>query len=471
MSLTALLWPILLLYGALMLRIAPLAHTAETFFRGRSREGREVGTGMLIATVVISWIFAKSITNAADLGAAHGLVGAVAYAGWYLSIPVAGVVIYLIRTRLGAASLSGFLISRYGRAAAGAFLFAIMIRLMNEVWSNTAVVGSYFGATGSASYFAGALAFTAITLAYGLRGGLRGSIVTDLLQFGLGVFLLVFVLALLVPRAGAAPLLTSGSWTLAGGVDLLIVALLQSFSYPFHDPVLTDRAFITRPGPMLRGYLAAGVVAAGFIALFGLTGVYARITGIEAGQDVPLRVSHAFGIAMTTVMTVLMMVSAGSTLDSTFSSVARAWVYDVGRGRGTAAPADAGAPIRAGRRAMVAAALIGSVPLFMGARIIQATTVSGTMVLGLAPPFLLFGWRRARSLAFHLGFWPGVAVGLLHVLGRLPASWAIGDGRYAMLLGANVAGTALCFSGFALGAFLQRSARTGDGGSGRGGFR
>lgn len=452
------LWIAMLLYGLAMWRIAPRVKDAAQFFGGRSGEGRDIGTGMLVATVVISWIFAKSITNAANLGESYGLVGAVAYAGWYLSIPVAGLVIFRLRTVHGFDSLAGFLRSRYGQGATLAFLLVVLVRLMNEVWSNTAVVGAYFGASGSTPYFAGALAFTAITLLYSLRGGLRSSILTDLLQFGLFAFLLAFVLAVIVPARGAAPLLSSGEWTLAGGVDLLLVALLQSLSYPFHDPVLTDRAFITRPGAMLKGYLFAGLVAGVCIVLFGLTGVYAQVAGIPAGQDSPIRVAQAFGVATLVLMTILMMVSAGSTLDSTLSSVAKALVLD-GRRGGTGGDAPAwlggGDLVAAGRRAMVLAVLLGTIPLFSGAAIIKATTVSGTMVLGLAPPFLLFGLRRAGRCAFHLGFWPGVAIGVLHVVDRIPAGWAMGDGPYAALLGANVIGTGLVFGGFLVGSLCD----------------
>lgn len=463
---TWILWGAMLLFGAVLWRISPRVTRADEFFGGRDTDGRDVRMGLLVASVVISWIFAKSITNAANLGRGFGLVGAVAYAGWYLSIPVAGAVIWWIRTRTEARSLPEFLAWRYGRAASLAFLLVVLIRLMNEVWSNTAVVGTYFGASGTTSYLSAALVFTAITLAYSLRGGLRSSILTDLLQMGLGVFLLVFVLALLIPRSGAGPMLRSGEWTLVGGVDLLLVALVQSLSYPFHDPVLTDRAFLTRPRTMLRGYLLAGLAAAAFIVLFGLVGVHARLAGIAADQDAPLRVAEAFGVAVTAVMTVLMMASAGSTLDSTLSSFAKALVHDLG---GAGSPGadravstrifrwiEARDAVALGRRVMMGAVVLGSIPLFTGAAIIKATTVSGTMVLGLAPAFLLFALPWAGRWAFHLGFWPGIAIGVLHVLDRIPSAWTVGEGSYGGLLGANLVGTALVFTGFALGAVLDR---------------
>ncbi len=452
------------IYGAAMLALSPTARKTGEFFAARGRDGRDIGTGMLIGTVVISWIFAKSITNAANLAETYGFVGAVAYGGWYLSIPVAGVVLYRIRRSSGAQSVADFLRGKYGRAATGAFTIVILLRLFNEVWSNTAVVGSYFGVAGSLPYFASALVFSLITMTYSLRGGMRSSVITDALQLGFALFLLVFVLALIVPSSGSVALLTSGEWTLAGGVDLLLVALLQSFSYPFHDPVLTDRAFITSPKRMLRGYLIAGAIAFAFIVTFGLVGVHGHLAGIVAEQDAPLKVAAAFGVGTLAVMSVLMMVSAGSTLDSTLSAFSRIAAVDVANA--THAPR----AIRIGRWAMLIAIVLGSIPLFAGATIISATTVSGTMVLGLAPIFLLHAWRRPGPWAFHLSFWLGLAVGIAYAAQSLPSQIALGDGPYAGLLGANVYGTVLVFLGYAIGAWLDgratRAAPTRDARSG-----
>jgi Na+/proline symporter len=462
---TTILWLAMAVYGLVMIVISPKVKDFGSFFAGRDDSGEAVGLGMLVGSIVISWLFAKSITNAANLGGSYGLVGSVAYAGWYLSIPVAGVVIYALRTRLGATSIGEFITGKYGRAATGAFTLVIMLRLFNEVWSNSAVVGAYFGEAKSTGYFVGALAFTAVTLVYSLRGGLRSSILTDGIQFLLALFLLVFVLALVIPESGAGPILTSGEWTLAGGVDLLLVGLLQSFSYPFHDPVLTDRGFITDAKSMLKGYLVAGFLAAGFIVVFGFVGIHGHLAGIDISQDAPLAVAKSFGVATLTVMSLIMMVSAGSTLDSTLSSFSKAFVVDLGgkTEEGTTTPvlrpltewlANADT-VKVGRITMVVTVILGTLPLFAGAAILKATTISGTMVLGLAPIFLLFAWRTAGPFAFHLALWPGVAIGIAYAAGAIPESWAMGGGPYAALLGANVVGTAIVFGGFVAGAVID----------------
>ena len=69
---------------------------------------------------------------------------------------------------------------------------------------------------------------------------------------------------------------------------------------------------------------------------------------------------------------------------------------------------------------MVAIALLGNVPLLsiymgnaVGPAMIAATTICGTMVMGLAPIFLLSFVPGAGRASFHLAFWPGLALGVL----------------------------------------------------------
>jgi Na+/proline symporter len=216
-----------------------------------------------------------------------------------------------------------FLIQRYGRAAAIAFALAIFIRLYNEVWSNTAVVGAYYGEAGGWQFIGAALLFTVATLLYSLKGGLRSSIVTDIVQGLVFVIVLGLVLFLVLPAHGMTTLVSAGEFKLNAGVDLLLVAMVQVLSYPFHDPVLTDRAFITNEKTMLRAMIVAGVL--GFICIFAfsLVGVHARLEGLPGGDNMPGAVASSFGAIPYFLMTMIMIVAAGSTLDSTFASVSK----------------------------------------------------------------------------------------------------------------------------------------------------
>jgi len=440
-------WGFLVLYGVVMYALSPRALTISSFYRGTDNEGRPAGEWALTCSIFISWIFAKSITNAANLGAAHGVVGGLAYATYWLSIPLAGAVIYWLRTRHGAKGLMPFIIQRYGRLAALAFAAAILIRLYNEIWSNTSVVGAYYGQPGGWSFIGAALLFTAATLFYSLKGGLRSSIITDVVQAVLFAGVLGVVLMVVLPAHGLPTLLSVGDFRLNAGLDLVLVALLQVVSYPFHDPVLTDRGFITEEKSMLRAFIVAGVLGFLCIFAFSLVGVHARLEGLPGGDNMPGVVARAFGVAPYLLMTAIMVVAAGSTIDSTFASISKS----VGQELPLLAGRQPGAhAIRTGMWTMIVFAILGNLPMIAGTDILKATTISGTMVMGLAPVFLLAPLVRHSPWSFHLAFWPGIALGLLLAMGRIPPSWAIGDGKYALLLGVNLYGLAICFAGFLL---------------------
>ena len=451
-------WGFLVVFGVVMYLVSPRARDEGGFFRGTDANGRPAASWSLMMSIFISWIFAKSVTNAANLGAAYGIVGGLAYATYWLSIPFAGWVIYRLRTRGGATGLVSFLVGKYGRLAALAFSAAILVRLYNEVWSNTAVVGGYYGDAGSFGFIASALLFTAAVLLYSLKGGLRSSIFTDVIQAIIFVLFLGIVLVWIVPMHGPVALLTEGSFSLDAGADLLLVALLQVLSYPFHDPVLTDRGFITREKTMLRAFVVAGVLGFFAILAFSLVGVHARLEGIATGSNVPAQVARAMGVAGFFAMSVVMISSAASTLDSTFTSLSKSVAYELpllaGRTPG-------GRAIRNGVVTMALFAVLGNLPMIAGTDILKATTLSGTMVIGLAPVFLLSRYVAFSPLSFHLSFWTGMALGVLLALGALPPSWAIGEGKYAMLLGTNLYGLLMCTAGFLLPlAFGHRSSTT-----------
>lgn len=74
--------------------------------------------------------------------------------------------------------------------------------------------------------------------------------------------------------------------TLKGGMDLLITGAIQGLmSYPFFDPVLTDRTFLAHPRTMARSITFGGLIAGSFIVLFSIIGVYGSMLGrcVDAG--------------------------------------------------------------------------------------------------------------------------------------------------------------------------------------------
>ncbi|MBO0953301.1 sodium:solute symporter family transporter [Fibrella forsythiae] len=444
MSTTLLQWALVLASSITLFFVSPLARTAAEFFRG-ARNERAPNTVFLTSSLVISWLFAKSITNAANLGQRFGLVGGVAYAGYYLSFLVAGFVIVSMRNKGGYRSIHHFLESKFGASAVVVFTVLIMIRLYNEIWSNTIVIGSYFGPQGSTDYYMAILVFTALTLAYTLKGGMSSSIMTDVIQLSLFVALLTVILGFILPHYGGSltPFVSSGRWELNQGGDLLLVALVQCFSYPFHDPVLTDRGFISDTRTTLRAYLWAGAIGSACIIFFSFVGIFAKLNALTG--EAPVAVAQYVGVPMLLMMNLIMVTSASATLDSAMASFSKLISIDLSR---AAEPS-----VRRGRWAMVVLAVLGTIPVFFDPAILSATTISGTLVLGLAPVFLCWNVRVPR-LTFHLSVVGGLLLGGFLTFFPLPESWRLGGGAYGSLLSVNLITTAYCFLVFAGSALL-----------------
>ncbi|MGB2685366.1 MAG: sodium:solute symporter, partial [Olleya sp.] len=375
-------WILVIASSLILFALSPYAKTTASFFKANHNK-KSPNVLVLTGSLIISWIFAKSITNAANLGLDFGLVGGVAYAGYYLSFAVAGLLIYQLRTKGGYTSIHEFLTSKFGKKAVAIFTFLIIIRLFNEVWSNTMVIGSYFGETGSASYYTAIIVFTLLTLSYAIKGGLSSSIFTDVIQMVLFSVLLIIILYTIfsVENFNTKDIVNSGTWSFELGLNLFFAAIIQSFSYPFHDPVLTDRAFISSPKVTRKSFLWASLLGAICIILFSLIGVYAQTQGLKGQAAV--EVGKAFGVVVLLVINFIMITSAASTLDSTFSSFSKLLAVDLGLGKS----------LTFGRLAMVAIAVLGTIPIFFNAEILSATTISGTMVIGLTPIFVFWNYK------------------------------------------------------------------------------
>ena len=425
-------WALIVISSLILFYLSPLAKTTDQFFKAISHK-KTPNTLVLTGSLIISWIFAKSITNAANLGLDFGMVGGVAYAGYYLSFAVAGLLIYKMRTIGGFESIHQFLTTKFGKGAMVLFSVLIAIRLFNEVWSNTMVIGSYFGEMGSSNYYWAIIIFTVLTLAYAIKGGLSSSIFTDVIQMVLfGILLLVILWNIFsIETFNVTDVVTSGTWSFELGLNLFFAAIIQSFSYPFHDPVLTDRAFISSPKVTRKSFLWASLLGAICIILFSIVGVYAQTQGFKGQAAV--EVGKAFGIIILLVINFIMITSAASTLDSTFSSFSKLLAIDLGMVK----------DLTFGRASMIAIAILGTLPVFLNAEILSATTISGTMVIGLTPLFLF--WNiKVPKISFYLSVITGLLFGFVLVFEIFPEALIFTKGKYADLLWVNIWGILSC---------------------------
>ncbi|MFT7189212.1 MAG: SSS family solute:Na+ symporter [Sediminicola sp.] len=355
-------------------------------------------------------------------------------------------IIYQMRVQGNFKSIHHFLTFRFGKGAVAVFSILIAIRLFNEVWSNTMVIGTYFGETGSSPYYWSILLFTALTLAYTLKGGLSSSIFTDVIQMALFSILLFIILWNVFHVDNTftpTKAITTGVWSFEMGVNLLLAALLQSFSYPFHDPVLTDRGFISSPKVTRKSFLWASLVGALCIILFSIIGVYAKHAGLQGQAAV--EVGKAFGVIILLVINFIMITSAASTLDSTFSSFSKLLSVDLNLGN----------TLKFGRWSMALIAVLGTIPVFLNAEILSATTISGTMVIGLTPVFLF--WKsETPKISFYLSVFCGILFGFLLLFEVFPQRMIFTSGKYADLLWINFWGIFSCILLYFIPKWIKR---------------
>ena len=307
---------------------APRRATVEGFFGGASATGRAPGLWVLVLSQVTTWIFARSLMNSAILGYYYGIWGTLAYAAYYGSFLTGGFIVARLRAD-GAGSVQDWLGARFGGLGTGCYNLVIALRLLSEVFANLLVVGLIFAAAlpefGMAKE-ASILLVAGLGLAYSAWGGLSAALRTDVLQ--MLVFLVVFGLAFvaLVASPGfelgavlSAPG-TSGAWN---GQVLLLVAFLQVFSYPAHDPVMMDRGFVADDATTRASFLHAFWISTLCITGFGFFGIHAGLMGAAYEAQLLGTWQAMFPPWLYVALLVSLLISALSTLDSALASAAR----------------------------------------------------------------------------------------------------------------------------------------------------
>jgi len=467
----------------------PTQEDYEEASRQRWVEGSDAQTGnvgfkTLMPSVFISWIFAKSIRNSAWLGGRYGPLGGIAYTSWYLSFFTTGVVCYLLRTRYNFKSLPTAVYKNYGVCAVILFQLCLFFRLFNEVWSNAGVIGGFYGPKESPGYWGAAWLSVLIPVGYVMLGGMRASLFSDVFQAGLALLFLVVVLSAIgsdqtfSSRTNGFAYEPSTIYKATGGWDggwwaCFVAGSVQGIiSYPFFDPVLTDRGFIGTPKTMLMSMFIGGGLAAAFIFFFSFIGVYGAFarehfnkecncnsgqiglnptsecpsswnpcaslasSTVSEASDVAVILGHQTFRALEVFVNFIMITASMSTLDSTFTSASKLVSLEFcgflnleGDSRDVSAPLRpqdlnniGPVHIRIARITMACLGLIGTAFLGIEGDVMQATTAAGTCVMGIGAPIWFMtvwkvktegsrGWRQS-PLAFVVPTLVGFVFGL-----------------------------------------------------------
>ncbi|MEH6457667.1 MAG: hypothetical protein V7749_15170 [Cocleimonas sp.] len=376
--------------------ISPRIRTVEGFYKGSSDTGAAPSLWTLVLSQVTTWIFARSLMTAAILGFYYGIAGALAYAAYYFSFVTGGAIINHLRFKHGYDNVQGYMSAKFGSMGAGMYNFVVILRLLSEVFANLIVVGEIFGLKGSYEYFSAMVAIGVITVGYSSMGGLRASLRTDVLQSVLVIVLVavLFIAMLLNPAFDLGAVINSSPDIKSPGWVLLLVAGLQVWSYPLHDPVMMDRGFLADQETTKKSFMHAAWISIACILMFALLGVFAGLNNLES-EGMMDALTRLFGQPIMAVFSVALIISALSTLDSTFSSASKLVVKDMKLLPET---------IMSGRLVMVVFLIVGGLFLLWDSKdLYAAVAVSGTLSMFLLPIIVFCIWGN-RDVAL----WPVV---------------------------------------------------------------
>ena len=411
--------------------LSPKAESEGAFYQGLSAAGRRPGLLTLTFSQVTTWIFARSLLNAAILGFYYGIWGTLAYAIYYLSFLTGGRIVDSLRYEHGCSSVQEFLRQHFGGWGTGCYNLVIALRLISEVFANVLVIGILFGVAGSDAYTLTILGFSAITLFYSMLGGLRASLRTDVFQMVIFLGTLVLLVALVVghPSVQLQDLWFKPFVFDQPGPVLMLVALLQIWSYPMHDPVMMDRGFLADRETTRKSFLHAAWISILCIVAFGCLGVLAGAQAAE-GASMNDTLMQLLGTGPMLLFNSALVISAMSTLDSTLASSAKLLAVDMGVMKTS---------LRNGRVVMALFMLVGLLLVFGGNKdLFSAVAVSGTASLYLAPVIFFSLWGKRRDIplwSYLLSFVLAIAAAVLYFTESSGYSQLLGDAhKYTKLL-------------------------------------
>ena len=441
---------------ALTLAMTPRHTTAEGFFAGLDQDGTPPGLWTLVLSQVTTWIFARSLMNSAILGYYYGIAGVLAYAAYYISFLTGGLIVAQLRAA-GAGSVQDWLGAHFGTVGQSCYNLVVSLRLLSEIFANLIVVGLIFVAVlpeFSDHKSLVILIATALVLAYSSWGGLSASLRTDVIQ--MVIFLVVFSAAFVALLA--SPSFDLGAAITAEGVSgryngwvLLLVAFLQVFSYPAHDPVMMDRGFLSDEKTTRQSFIHAFWISTLCIVGFGFFGIQAALVGATYEAQLIGTWSTMLPNWVFVALMVSLLVSALSTLDSALASSARLATEELGM---------VNRSLLGGRLAMVAIAVPGALLTLWGNQtLFDAVAVSGTASMFLTPILLagLFLDRHVSLWAFLVSF-SAAMVGAMLYFARdtIWAKTVLYEGhKYEQLLQICIAVLAIGFAASVIGSHLR----------------
>lgn len=421
-------WLIFAAYGSAMLLLVRFATRPERDSEEHLVAGRRVGLFAGAFSIAVTWIWAPAVFICSEKSYEQGSAGL-----FWFTVPnvlcfftFAPLALELRRRLPAGYSLPDFVWARWRDPKAHlAFLTVTLGYELGAIVINTLAGGLLMSSLTGIDVRVAIAALAGIALAYSVWRGLPASIVTDVVQMSM----ILFIAGILVPWA----IVKGGGWQAVaggfGGADGRATLFDPWIAYSFGIPAtlglisgpVADQMFYQRALAARRDRVVATFVVGGL--LFGLVPIVLSAFGFLAANPAfagrglvtdPQLVSVSvvaellprwtlFGFAL------MALAALSSTLDSAYCAVGSLGSIDIWR-RYVSPGCDDRTIVRVSRASMIAFTAVGTaIAMIPGIKLLWVFLVYGALAsAALAPTLLLFYWKRMTPrgafLAITLSF-------------------------------------------------------------------
>ncbi len=441
----------ILTYVVLQLALAAWAARGTSDEEDYLVAGRSLGRGAVALSIFATWFAAETVIATSSEVASDGLAGArVEPFGYTIGIIALAVLVAVKLRRDGHLTLAGFLGARFGPRVEG--VSAVIIVLASIVWAAAqlnALAVTLADASGL-GFPVALIAGTGIVLAYTWLGGLKGDVLTDILQGGVMIVGLLIMGFIVIQAAGglgeALSAVPRERWTMRPeGESTLQRAEL--WLLPVFGTVVAQEAIsrilaaksprVAREGALLGAGIYLGI---GLIPVFlGLTGPALGLTDAVGDSFFPALAGVLLPVWLYVVITGALLSAILSSVDSALLS-ASAVATETGLRR-LRPDASAKARLFLARTATMGAGLVAAVIAASG-QSLREIVLTGEGIGGLLVVPLMVGLfikSRAETgvlaslfVSFVLTVWldwiAGVPGAFLYALAGGAASFLIVEG-------------------------------------------
>lgn len=313
----------------------------------------------------------------------------------------------------------------------------LSLLFINYAWMVLAVIfncvagGLLLSTISGVDFSVTAPAMVIIALAYSILSGLRASVVTDLIQMAVILFVVLVFVPWTLLSTGDLSLISQGFGGFdSGSVDPLTWSSFYLFGLlPFiglwggwiQDPTFYQRAFAIRRKHSTRAFLVAAIaflVVPSALSFLGFAAAGLEVSGAGLGEGIdpqmvgPLMIGEYLPKIALLFFTFMAFAGLGSTLDSAFVATGALTSIDVYK-RYISPNASEGSSLAAGRIAMVVVAAVGLLFSFLKPNLFWLfLTISAIAVGGIIPTVTLIMGGKLPAWAITLSVWLCLAIAL-----------------------------------------------------------